>query len=100
MKLNLLGPVLVVLLLSSALFSVWVGFNYYFSTRELQKLQARALDMSTRLNAAQSLANEAIEYSKRNPAIDPILFQFELKARPVSTSAAPVPNAPAPRPIK
>jgi hypothetical protein len=56
--------------------------------------------MSTRLNAAQSLANEAIEYSKRNPAIDPILFQFELKARPVSTSAAPGPTAPAPRPIK
>jgi hypothetical protein len=100
MKINLIGPILVVLLLASALFSVWVGFNYYFSTRELQRLQASALDMSTRLNAAQSLANEAIEYSKRNPAIDPILFQFELKARPVAASPAPAPNAAAPRSVK
>jgi hypothetical protein len=83
----------VILLLSSALFSVWVGFNYYFSTRELQKLQATALSMSGRLNAAQSLANEAVEYSKRNPAIDPILFQFELKPKPGAASPAPAPRA-------
>jgi hypothetical protein len=71
---------------------VWVSFNYYFSWRELQKLQATALDMSTKLNAAQSLAAEAVEYSKRNPAIDPILVQFELKPKPGAVSPAPAPR--------
>ena len=99
MKIKLIGPILVVLLLASALFSVWVSLNYFFSAREHQKLQATALDMGMKLNAAQSLANEAIEYSKRNPAIDPILFQFELKAKPAA-AAAPAPNAPSPRPVK
>ena len=45
----------------------------------------------------QALANDAVEYSKRNPSIDPLLFQFEIKQKP--TAAAPAPTVkPAPKP--
>src|SRR5262249_14084582 len=97
MKIKVIGPILLILLLACALFSVWVSINYYFSSRELQGLQATALYMNGVLSAAQSLANEAVEYSRRNPAIDPILFQFELKAKPAAPGAVPAPNMPPPR---
>ena len=32
-------------------------------------------------SAMQAIANDAVEYSRRNPAIDPLLVQFELKQR-------------------
>ncbi|HXJ73265.1 MAG TPA: hypothetical protein VNM37_10440, partial [Candidatus Dormibacteraeota bacterium] len=48
--------------------------------------------------AVQSLANEAIDYSRRNPAIEPLLKQFEvIPGRPAPAPSAASP-APAPRP--
>ena len=74
----------------------WLSINYFFSMRDLQKLQAQYLSMNNYRSAVQSLANEAIEYSKRNPAIDPILYQFDIKSRP-STNAAPAAARPGAR---
>jgi hypothetical protein len=45
----------------------------------------------------QSLANDAIEYSRRNPSIDPLLQKFELK--PVS-AGQPAAGQPATRPAR
>jgi hypothetical protein len=46
--------------------------------------------------AMQSLANDAVDYGRRNPAIDPLLNQFDLKPRPAAPPATP----PAPRPAR
>jgi len=37
------------------------------------------VEMNTRLNFAQALLNDTLEYSKRNPAIDPLLQSMNLK---------------------
>ena len=93
MRSNPLGAVLVTLLFMAALGTAWLSVRYLFATRELQRLQAAAASMNGTLSAAQMLANEAVEYSRHNPAIDPILQQYELKAKP---AASPGPVAPKP----
>lgn len=93
---KLIGPLLVGLLMASAVFNLWASVRYYFTLRELYKLQAWVQHINGTLTAAQALANEALKYSERNPAMDPILYQLELKARPSSPtapSAAPKPES-------
>ena len=65
--------------------------NYFFSTRTLRRLQPQAIACQARLNIAQALLNDTLEYSKRNPAIDPLLRSLNLK-----TNSAPAPAAPKP----
>ena len=88
MKSNALTSLLAGAVLVCAITMAWLSLNYFFSMAELQRLQGQYLSMNNRRTAVQSLANEAIEYSKRNPAIDPILYNFDIKMRP-STNAAP-----------
>ena len=77
--------------------TAWISMSYYSSVGELQRLQAQYGAINNARTAAQALANDAVEYSKRNPSIDPLLFQFEIKQKP--TAAAPAPTVkPAPKP--
>ena len=87
MKTNPLGPFLVGVFVACALVIGWLSAKYYFSVKEFTKLSMRATAMSNTRNAVQALANEALDYSRRNPAIDPILEKFEIKAR--ATNATP-----------
>jgi len=87
MKSNALASLLAGAVIVCALTTAWLSTRYYFSIREMQKLQGEYLRMNNSRTAIQSLASEAVEYSKRNPAIDPLLYQFEIKTRP--TNAAP-----------
>ena len=82
MKNNPFGTLLVGLLLLAAVATLWAAAKYFFSVKELERVNARYIALNSTLNTIQALANEAVEYSKRNPAIDPILFQYELKPRP------------------
>lgn len=84
---------LVLILSACALFAAWVSVRYFFSAREAQRLQGQAVAVNNIRNAAQALANDAVEYSKRSPAMDDILQQFEIKSKPTN---APAPIAPAP----
>jgi len=94
MKSNTLGRLLVSVLFACAVLAAWASVRHFFSMREAQRLQGRAIAINNIRNAAQALANEALEYSKRNPAIDPILQQFDIK--PKATNA-PAPGAVAPQ---
>ena len=94
---NLLSVLLVTALFLSALASCWFSVWWFWGARELQALEFQYQAMNQTSSAVQSLANEAIEYSRRNPAIDPLLQQFDLKPR----SANPAPAAPtAPKPAR
>lgn len=93
MRSNPLGAILVTLLFMCAVGTTWLSIRYVTATRELQRLQGEAAMINNALTAAQMLANEAIEYSKRNPAIDPILQQYEFKPKP---GTAPTPASPKP----
>jgi hypothetical protein len=94
MKINLLTAVLVGVLLVCSLLATWISVRYFFSVKELQQLQGEMLRVNQTVAAVQSLAAQAVDYSKRNPAIDPILQSFELKPK---TNMPPLPP---PGPIK
>ncbi len=91
MKSNALASLFTGAAIVCALTLLWISTRYFFAMREMQKLQAQYSFMNNSRAAAQSLANEAVEYSKRNPTIDPILYTYDVKQRPAT-------NAPAARP--
>ena len=95
-KSNPLAVVLVTALFLSALASSWFSIWWFLGARELQSLEYQFQSMSQISAAMQSLANDAVEYGRRNPAIDPLLNQFDLKPKP---AASPAPT-PAPRPTR
>jgi len=66
--------------------------RYCFALKELRGLQQRVNASSRNVRLAQELARECIEYSRKNPAIDPLLQNFDLKRAP--TNANPVPLKP------
>lgn len=75
------GLLLVGALCVSAILTLWYAWDHYSSVRELQQIYSRQATISNTRAAANSLANEAIEYSRSNAAIDAILFKFDLKPR-------------------
>jgi hypothetical protein len=82
--------VLAALLLLSGVVAVAFALSFAFSTRELRRLQPQVLAINTRLNVAQALLNDTLEYSKRNPAIDALLMAMKMKTNPlVAPPAAP-----------
>lgn len=84
---NPLAAILVAALLACGALSVVFAFVYSFGTRDLRRLQPQVTVVNTRLNLAQALLNDTLEYSKRNPAVDPILHSLKLK--PVEATVPP-----------
>jgi hypothetical protein len=89
---KLIGPVLVGVLIASAVFNLWASVRYYFAVKDAYKFQAWGQHINNTLGAAQLLANDANKYSERNPAIDPILIELHLKAKPGSAPASSPPS--------
>jgi hypothetical protein len=87
-KSNPLAVALVTALFLSALASSWFSVRWYFGEKSYESMQYQARSLSRISAAMQSLANEAVDYSRRNPAIDPLLLQFDLKPRQAGTPAA------------
>ncbi len=95
MRNNSLAAALVGVLLVCGLFTTWISVRYYFSLKELQRLQAQVAYINTVRKAALDLAGESLEYSKRQPAIVPLLQQFQIIARsnqPPAAAAVPKPT--------
>jgi hypothetical protein len=79
MKNNPLTTILLGVLTVSALLSVGFCWRYVSNTRELRALQTQASMINNNRTMINSLANETVEYSKKNPAVDPILESVGLK---------------------
>lgn len=92
-KNNPVAATLVAVLFLSALASCWSATWWFLGARESQDLELRAQSLQRTSAAMQSLALEAIEYSKRNPNIDPLLQQFELKPKPSNPPPASQPTS-------
>jgi hypothetical protein len=97
MRSNPVAAVLVGALFLSSLASCWSAAWWFLGARELQNLEYQFQALQRTSSAMQSLANDAIEYSRRNPSIDPLLQKFELK--PVS-AGQPAAGQPATRPAR
>jgi len=89
MNRDTLASILVGLLCASALLSVWLSVRWFFSVRELQQLQVHAAQVNNSRAAAQSLANEALAYSRKNPAMETLLQEFNLRQKEGSTNQTP-----------
>ena len=93
---NPVTSLLVSILFLAALATCWFAVRYFFSVRELQGIQFRYQNLVTTQSALQSMAAEAVAYSQQNPAINPILMEFNLTNRTVAPPAAPASSAPRP----
>ncbi|MBU6399592.1 MAG: hypothetical protein KGS61_04690 [Verrucomicrobia bacterium] len=79
---------LVLLMLNAAVAAVFTG-AYVVSMRELQQMQGQMDFVNRNRGLFKSLANDALEYSRRNPAIDPVLQSVGLKPRAAVPANAP-----------
>ena len=85
---NFLPLTLVGLLFICAIISAVCAILHMQSSDQLRGLQVQAAMMEQKRAVTRSLAQDAIEYSKRNPAIDPLLQSIGLKAAPTSPKAS------------
>jgi hypothetical protein len=89
MRNNSFTGLLVGLLFVSALAAGVQVLRLSFATRDLRRLQPRIIEINSHLNVAQALLNDTLEYSKRNPAIDPLLQSMNFKTNSTPGAARP-----------
>jgi len=85
MKNNAFTAVLAGVLVVAAFAAALLVARVFFATRQLRDLQPMLMEVNTRLNFAQALLNDTLEYSRHNPAIDSLLVSLNFK----TNSAAP-----------
>lgn len=87
-----LTAILVGVLLVQGVFVTVLALNYVLNVRTLQRLQARAFAINNDRAVLQALVADCVEYSKKNPALEPLLQPLTSRARPTvpaSSSKAP-----------
>jgi hypothetical protein len=87
MKNSPLITTLLALLAASALASAALCGFYVSYTRQYRALQTQAAMVQHNRMMFNTLLNDVVEYSKRNPAINPILDS--LKTRPAAAASKP-----------
>ena len=92
MKNDPLIQILIVVLAVCALGAWGLYFFYNADMRELRGLQAQLTFIANRRAASQALVGEAVEYSKRNPAIIPLLESFGIQFQNPAPAAAAKPG--------
>lgn len=91
MKNNPLTTVLLGVLTCSALASVVLCYLFVTNTRQKNSLQSQANLIVYNRNFVGALVNDALEYSKKNPDIDPILESLRLKPGKSASTATTKP---------
>jgi hypothetical protein len=91
MKNTPLTTILLGALTLSALASVVLCWLYISNTRELRTLQSQASLINNNRTVITALANDTVEYSKKNPAVDPILESLGLKPAKSAPAASSKP---------
>lgn len=83
--------VLLGLLVISALLSIGLFWGLISKERELRELRTSAARINNNRALIAALANDAVEYSKKNASIDPILESAGVKAAKASTGTSAKP---------
>lgn len=81
--------ILAAVLLLSALATAGVCFWYLQAARQLRTLQEQALAVNRNRAAMQQFAVHAAEYSRKNPAILPILEKVGIRPRTNTNTSTP-----------
>ncbi len=72
--------------------SVVLCWLYIHSAGELRSLQVNAAAITQRGRAVMALANDAVEYSQKNPAIVPVLESIGIKQGKPATNVTAKPS--------
>jgi hypothetical protein len=96
MKRDTVPVILVGLLCVSSVVAAWLAVRWFFAVRETQDLQMQFAIVNNIRVAAQSLSNEAVAYGRKNPAIEPLLQEFSIRA-PSQTPTNQPPAKPNPK---
>lgn len=86
MKNNPLITILLGVLTVSALASIVLCWLFISNTRKVNTLRVEVGRVITTRNFVNALANDAVEYSKKNPSIEPILHSVGVH-KPGATTA-------------
>jgi hypothetical protein len=89
MKQSPFTTILLVVLAISTLASVGLCWTYITYAHQLRRLQTDAALVNNNRALINALANDAVEYSKKNPAIDPILEGAGVKPAKGAAGAPP-----------
>lgn len=73
MKSNGLTTILNAVLAVTLLGCVFLSLQHFFLKRDFRRLNMEVTNINVRRSGVQALAADCVEYSKRNPAILPIL---------------------------
>jgi hypothetical protein len=87
-----LPTILLAVLAVSALASVVLCWQYISNTRQLRQLNTSAAQINNNRAIINALATDAMEYSKRNPSIDPLLESIGAKPAKAGTAPAAAPK--------
>lgn len=82
---NLFPAILVSALLIGTVTATILTITYVTTARELRQKQMQLMGVNRTRAMVQAIAGEAFEYSKRNPAIDPILQSVGIKGKSTAT---------------
>ena len=93
MKNNALIATFLSMLLLCTLVTGWCTYRYIDSLRKLRGLQPGIVQINYNRNFMQALLKETQDYSKKYPALEPILQSFAQRNSP--GAPAPAPNKPA-----
>ena len=95
MKRDTMRVILVGLFCVSSVVAAWLAVRWFFAVREMQDLQAQFAIVNNIRAAAQSLSNESLAYSRKNPAIEPLLQEFNIRApgQPTTNQPPAKPNS-------
>lgn len=88
MKSNASNSILTILLAISLLLSVIFCLQYTFQARELRRISGQVNHINMYRNWVQALAADCLQYSEKNPAINPILQSVGLTNSTVAKPAA------------
>lgn len=89
---NAATAALVGVLAACALGTLLMSYRYVSALSEVQRLQPQMALANRNANLVQALMADVLDYSRRNPALDPVLQKLGVKAKPDAT------NVPAARP--
>jgi len=89
MKSNMANMVLTVALAISLLLSVVFCLQFMFRVREYRSISAQINLVNAERARIQQLAAECLQYSEKNPAINPLLEVVGLKAKTPAAGTKP-----------
>ena len=89
MRNNITGLVLAGMLLVVASLTAFLTYRYFSLVKQMQILQAQSEMVNYNRTRFKSLVSDSAEYSRQNPALDPILQSIGVRKNPEQPSKKP-----------